>query len=659
MPNRLLNWLDHRTGYRDLMQEALDEPIPGGARWRYVWGSTLVFTFFVQVVTGFVLWAAYAPSTRTAWESVYFIQHEMTLGWLVRGIHHFAAQAMVVLLVVHLVQVIIDGAYRAPREVNYWLGLILMQIVLALGLTGYLLPWDQKGYYATQVSTEIMGSTPVVGPSIQKLVQGGSEYGHHTLTRFFALHAGILPTLLVAFLALHIYVFRRHAIHVKDAARGPEVKFWPDQILKDAVACLVVLAAIMGLAVWKGAELTAPANPAEAYSAARPEWYYLFLFRFLKFEWVSQAGEATQLGEAFGAVVLPGVLMMFLVLMPIIAYVRGGHYFNVAYLWAVMLGAVGLTGVAVYEDWFQQDADSIEFRQAVEDAHQDGARAVELAQSPDGIPPEGAVTLLRNDPLTQGPQLYRLYCADCHQPTEMAESFSMKPQGPELADMVDRHNVSFGSREWIRSVLTDFRGHMESLTNITEENGASAERAEAAEYIVDGSMSDWSDSNAETLFNDANKEDAAALVEFLYAQSEREDALPPDDEQVQRGRSIFETGELTDEYVDACIDCHTMHALGDDEPLSEDVYPILTGYGGQQWLREIILRPEIHYGGDGDGNNAMPAFAGQLTDQQVELLVRWMTGDYYQAEPASGATVSGGDESPDTSDAPSSEDSAD
>src|SRR6056300_1195980 len=98
----LLDWFDHRTGYRELVNEALFERIPGGARWRYVWGSTLVFTFFLQVITGIFLWTAYAPSTQTAWESVYYIQNEMTLGWLVRGIHHFAAQAMVVLLVIHL-----------------------------------------------------------------------------------------------------------------------------------------------------------------------------------------------------------------------------------------------------------------------------------------------------------------------------------------------------------------------------------------------------------------------------------------------------------------------------------------------------------------------------------------------------------------------------
>ena len=129
MIRSLLNWFDHRVGYREILHEALYERVPGGARWRYVWGSTLVFTFSVQVITGLFLWAAYSPSAQTAWESVYYIQHEMTMGSVVRGVHHFTAQAMIVLMAIHLIQVIIDGAYKAPREVNFWLGLILMQIV--------------------------------------------------------------------------------------------------------------------------------------------------------------------------------------------------------------------------------------------------------------------------------------------------------------------------------------------------------------------------------------------------------------------------------------------------------------------------------------------------------------------------------------------------
>src|SRR3989440_4591151 len=165
---RFFDWADHRTGGRKIVHHALFENVPGGARWRYVWGSTLTFTLVVQFITGIFLWMAYSPSSLTAWESVYYIQHEMLGGWLLRGIHHFTAQAMVVLLVLHLLQVIIDGAYKAPREVNFWLGLILMMIVLGLSLTGYLLPWDQKGYWATKVATNIAGITPVVGEQGQQ-----------------------------------------------------------------------------------------------------------------------------------------------------------------------------------------------------------------------------------------------------------------------------------------------------------------------------------------------------------------------------------------------------------------------------------------------------------------------------------------------------------
>ena len=138
--NKIFNWLDDRTGYRALVREALYENIPGGSRWRYVWGSTLVFTFSIQMITGLFLWMAYSPSALSAWESVFYIQFEMQGGWLVRGIHHFTAHAMIVLLVIHLLQIVIDKAYKAPREVNFWVGLILMQIVLGLSLTAPVKP---------------------------------------------------------------------------------------------------------------------------------------------------------------------------------------------------------------------------------------------------------------------------------------------------------------------------------------------------------------------------------------------------------------------------------------------------------------------------------------------------------------------------------------
>src|SRR6266850_5363107 len=240
--NALLNWLDDRTGYKALLHEALYEHVPGGARWRYVWGSTLVFTFSVQLITGLFLWMAYSPSSQTAWESVYYIQYEMSGGWLLRGLHHYTAQLMNILLVLHLMQVVIDGAYRAPREVNFWFGLILLQLVLGLSLTGYLLPWDQKGFWATKVATNLVAIVPAIGPSLQRVIIGGADYGHHTLTRFFALHAGLIPGMIVALLVGHIYLFRRHGLTAKEPRLRPDAAFWPDQVLKDSVACLAVLA---------------------------------------------------------------------------------------------------------------------------------------------------------------------------------------------------------------------------------------------------------------------------------------------------------------------------------------------------------------------------------------------------------------------------------
>ncbi len=304
-----LNWLDQRTGYRKITHEALYENVPGGARWRYAWGSTLTFALFIQLVTGVFLWFTYSASSQTSWESVDYIQNDMFLGWFVRGLHHFTAQAMIVLLVLHLMQVLIDGAYKAPRELNWWTGLVLLLLVLGLSLTGYLLPWDQKGYWATRVVTNIAGIIPVVGPAVQRLAVGGGDFGTPTLTRFLAFHAGVLPGLIMVLIVGHIYLFRRHGITPKTPLKKVDAAFWPDQVLKDAVACLAVLATVLFFVLrYHGAELGAPANSAEPYDAARPEWYFLFLYQFLKYF----PGQT----EIWGAIIIPVLIVGFLFLMP-------------------------------------------------------------------------------------------------------------------------------------------------------------------------------------------------------------------------------------------------------------------------------------------------------------------------------------------------------
>jgi ubiquinol-cytochrome c reductase cytochrome b subunit len=489
-----------------------------------------------------------------------------------------------------------------------------------------LLPWDQKGYYATQVSTEIMGAAPVVGPLLQQLVQGGAKYGHHTLTRFFAMHAGFLPAALTLFLVLHVYMFRRHGLTVRRPNHRPETTFWPDQVLRDSVACLGVLAVVLLCVFFKGADLSAPADPSEPYSAARPEWYFLFLFRFLKFQQVEHYG------LAFGAIYAPTAILVVFVLMPLVGRWKAGHAFNVFFVFVLMAGVVGLTGLAIYEDRRNGD-----FQLAVSEADRAGERAVELARRPEMIPVAGAVTLLRDDPLSQGPKIFAANCSSCHRyngtdgtgrkvTVAAKESAS---QGSSVESRVDAPATAadlgnFGSREWIRSVLVDFKNHFAPLRNAVDKK--------VPEDLLDnGEMADWSETNKALLTDPANKQSLDALVELLASQSERFAQTPEQKALVEKGRAIFESGALAKGKLSAnCVDCHAIaQAAGKKGGGKESSAPALAGYGGVDWLKRFIAdpgRPE-NYG----EHDHMPAFKNHLSARESDLLARWLAGDYYRS----------------------------
>lgn len=626
--NRFLNWLDDRTGFRTLVHAALYEHIPGGPRWRYVWGSTLSFCFFVQVVTGLILWTSYSPSAQTAWESVYFIQHQMTAGWLLRGVHHFTAEAMVVLMAIHFVQVVVDGAYRAPREINFWLGLILMQIVLGLSLTGYLLPWDQKGYWATRVATKMMGLVPVVGESLQRIIVGGAEYGHFTLTRFFALHAGVLPTLLTIFLILHVLMFRRHGLTVREPKRAPDSYFWPEQVLRDAVACLAVAIVVLVLVLWSyprleagvpaasqlGAELGAPANPSESYGAARPEIYFLFLFQTLKYLEVFP--------PIFGAIVVPGLVMLSLFLMPFIGRWQLGHRFNIVWTFALLIGAAVLTSLAWYDDHYSGTPESQRYLAAVANANIEAERIVELADSPTGIPPTGALALLQSDPKTQGPKLFRQHCASCH---------SHAPKNPIANDpqvaVTDKPSASnlwgFGTRNWVRGIL--------------DPKQIAGPHYFGNTALKDGDMVTWVQDNIAAKLSELKGAELAKFqgqiddVTFALAtEAGQPVGMVADlDKHVAAGREV-----IVKEF--ACVECHKFR--GDGELGNA---PDLTGYASRDWLTAFISNPadKRFYG---EKNDRMPAFAlhpndptaNRLSPQDLAILVSWLRGEWY--EPARG-----------------------
>jgi ubiquinol-cytochrome c reductase cytochrome b subunit len=587
-----LDWLDHRTGYKRLLHETLYENVPGGARWRYVWGSTLAFCFVIQVITGCFLWLAYSPSSQTAWESVYFIQHEIWGGWFLRGLHHYTAHAMTVLLVLHLMQVIIDGAYKAPRELNFWSGIILLMLVLALSLTGYLLPWDQKGFWATRVATNIAAITPFIGPELQKVIVGGSDYGHHTLTRFFALHAGIIPGLIIAFIVGHVYLFRKHGLTPKEPRRRPDAAFWPDQVLRDAIACLAVLAVVLFLVFrYHGAGLGAPADPSEQFSAARPEWYFLFLFELLKY---FPGGT-----EVWGAIVLPGVLMVVLAAMPFIANWKLGHRFNLIYLWSMLVGVGVLTALAL-----KADRSDPEYARAVLMAQRDADRVVELARSPDGIPVTGAVTLLRNDPFTQGPKIFAKNCASCHR-YDGHDGLGGQPKDkPSAADL-----KGFASREWLAGLLDP-----DKVDSVHYFGATKFKEGKMVKYVKE----DVAGFNAED--KQALQKAVAALSAEAQLKSQR--ALDKRDE----GLIAEGTKALIGSRM-GCMECHKFHDDGEENA------PDLTGYGSREWLVAFISNP-AHERFYGDRNDRMPAYLEEksLTPQEISLVADWLRGEWYVPE---------------------------
>lgn len=278
---------EQRTGWSMLKQVLFLEPLPGGSRWAAAFGSLLLFAFLLQVVTGILLAMYYSPSVASAWPSVRFIQEGVPLGAFIRALHHWGSSAMVILLLAHLVQVFIWGAYKKPREFTWMAGVLLLFCTLTLAFTGYLLPWDQKAYWATKVGLGIVSTTPLIGDNLRTLLQGGEQMGNLTLTRFFTIHAFILPGSLILLVVIHLYLFRLHGVtppwweSVKQL-KAEEEPFWPKQLLKDGICWLVFVVALGLWAYYRPAPLEAQADPSQPYQA-RPEWYFMFLFQLLRY----------------------------------------------------------------------------------------------------------------------------------------------------------------------------------------------------------------------------------------------------------------------------------------------------------------------------------------------------------------------------------------
>ncbi len=243
---------ESRTGWSRLKHTLLLEPLPGGSRWAAAFGSLLLFTFLLQAVTGILLAMSYAPAVKTAWPSVKYIQEQCPWDGTSCALHHWGASVMIILVLVHLIQVYVWGAYKRPRELTWMVGVLLLMCLLGLAFTGYLLPWDEKAYWATRIGLGIVGTVPLAGDSLRATLQGGPELGNLTLTRFFTLHGFILPVVLCLLAVVHVYLFRIHGVtppwwRSPEQLKAQEEPFWPGQVLKDG---LLALALLVGLGVW-------------------------------------------------------------------------------------------------------------------------------------------------------------------------------------------------------------------------------------------------------------------------------------------------------------------------------------------------------------------------------------------------------------------------
>ncbi len=330
MENGKQGWFEERLGLKKTFDWFLNRIVPRGVGWWYVLGSATLVAFIILVFTGIFLMLNYDPSPDHAYDSVQYIMNQVTLGNLIRSIHFYAASAMIILIGLHLVRVYFMAAYKYPRELTWIVGVLLLLLVTGSSFTGYLLPWDQRAYWATNVAAGISGQVPLIGTWIQKIIIGSNQIGTLTLTRFFTFHIGVFPALIGLLIGFHIFFVIKQGISAPpglmklestsdkdkkevyeaqyEASKKGGEPFFPDTMVRDSIFALIVVAVIMILAVVFPHTSEAPADPTSTNYNPRPEWYFFFFFEFLKFfpGWL----------EPVAAVLIPGIVVLVLIAVP-------------------------------------------------------------------------------------------------------------------------------------------------------------------------------------------------------------------------------------------------------------------------------------------------------------------------------------------------------
>ena len=322
MSSRVLDWIDQRLDLSDVRHFVAHKTVPIHRQkfWYYLGGVTL-FLFVVQAFTGVLLLLYYRPGAAEAYESVQFIVTQVEFGWLIRNVHSWSANLLIAAAFAHFFSVFFQKSYRKPRELTWLSGIVLLFLMLAFGFSGYLLPWNELAFFATKVGTGIAGSVPLAGDFMLRLLRGGDDVTGATLSRLYGLHVAILPAITTAFVSLHLLLVQRQGMSVplsierrlKPGEALPQMKFFPNYVLRDVLLWYLALAVLVALAAFYPWELGRKADPFAAVPPGiRPEWYFLAMFHTLKLLPSHVLGLE---GEVVGVVGF-GLAALFLVAVP-------------------------------------------------------------------------------------------------------------------------------------------------------------------------------------------------------------------------------------------------------------------------------------------------------------------------------------------------------
>lgn len=286
----IYSWVNDRFQLDNLMNfmKKKEVPLYRGTIWYYFGGISLLL-FIIQVVTGMLLLLYYKGSAELAFESVQFISAKVKFGWLIRSIHSWSANLMILTVLIHMFSVFFTKAYKKPRELTWYSGFILLLLAMGFGFTGYLLPWNELSFFATKVGTDIPKTIPLAGNFIMNILRGGEEVTGATLSRFFGFHVALLPGIFTVILALHLIFIQRQGMSAPEnwnelpESNKKKIPFFPNFLIRDLLLWLIIINILSILAVFFPWELGTKADElAPAPAGIKPEWYFLFMFQTLK-----------------------------------------------------------------------------------------------------------------------------------------------------------------------------------------------------------------------------------------------------------------------------------------------------------------------------------------------------------------------------------------